>query len=62
MRRMFNGNQSPKGDGHRNGTVRGRSQTYNPKTKTWTKHDTITGKFMARKKDGMPFKGVRKEK
>ena len=26
----------PKGDGHRNGAVRDRSQTYNPKTKKKT--------------------------
>ena len=52
----------PKGDGHRNGMVKGRSQTYNPKTDTWTKRDTSTGKFMDGKKDGTPFKGVRKEK
>lgn len=52
----------PKGDGHRNGAVKERSQTYNPKTQTWTKRDTNTGKFMDGKKDGTPFKGVRKEK
>lgn len=52
----------PKGDGHRNGMVRERSQTYNPKTDTWTKRDVNTGRFMDGKKDGTPFKGVRKEK
>jgi len=52
----------PSGDGHRNGAVRGRSQTLNPKTGQWTKRDTETGKFMDGKKDGTPFKGVRKEK
>ncbi len=52
----------PKGDGHRNGAVRERSQTYNPKTETWTKRDTNTGRFMNGKKDVTPFKGVRKEK
>ena len=52
----------PSGDGHRNGAVRQRSQTYNPKTDTWTKRDADTGKFMDGKKDGTPFKGVRKEK
>jgi hypothetical protein len=45
------------GDGHRQGMVRERSQTYNPKTETWN-----TGKFMDSKADGTPFKGVRKEK
>lgn len=52
----------PKGDGHRNGAVRQRSQTYNPKTELWVKRDTETGGFMDVKKDGTPFKGVRKEK
>jgi hypothetical protein len=50
------------GDGHRNGAVKDRSQTYNPKTETWVKRDTETGQFMDQKSDGKPFKGVRKEK
>lgn len=50
------------GDGHRNGAVKERSQTYNPKTETWVKRDTNTGKFMDGKADGKPFKGVTKEK
>lgn len=61
-RRNHMATNPPKGDGHRNGTVRQRSQTYNPKTQTWTKRDANTGKFMDGKKDGTPFKGVRKEK
>ena len=52
----------PAGDGHRNGMVRGRSQTYNPTTDRWVKRDTSTGRFMDIKSDGTPFKGVRKEK
>lgn len=52
----------PSGDGHRNGAVKQRSQTYNPKTDTWTKRNTITGKFIDGKKDDTHFKGVRKEK
>ena len=36
----------PIGDGHRNGAVRGRSQTYNPVTKQWVKRDKETGRFM----------------
>jgi len=51
----------PKGDNHRNGSVRDRSQTYNPKTDTWVKRDTDTGRFMDQKSDGTPFKGVAKE-
>lgn len=50
------------GDGHRNGAVRDRSQTFNPVTEIWTKRDTDTGRFMDQKADGTPFKGVRKEK
>lgn len=52
----------PYGDNARKGAVKKRSQTYNPKTDTWTKRDADTGKFMDGKKDGTPFKGVRKEK
>ncbi len=52
----------PKGDGHRNGAVRDRSQTHNPKTDQWVKRDANDGRFMDVKKDGTPFKGVRKEK
>lgn len=52
----------PKGDGHRNGAVKGRSQTYNPSNNRWVKRDTDTGQFMDQKSDGKPFKGVRKEK
>ena len=50
------------GDGHRNGAVRERSQAYSPQTEQWVKRDTETGRFMDVKKDGEPFKGVRKEK
>ncbi|KAF0176422.1 MAG: hypothetical protein FD124_2938 [Alphaproteobacteria bacterium] len=52
----------PKGDGARKGAVKDRSQAFNPKTDTWTKRDSDTGKFMDGKSDGKPFKGVRKEK
>lgn len=50
------------GDGHRIGAVKDRSQTHNPKTDQWVKRDKNTGQFMDVKKDGTPFKGVRKEK
>lgn len=33
-----------------------------PVTDTWVKRDTDTGRFMGQKKDGTPFKGVRKER
>jgi len=52
----------PKGDGHRRGAVRERSQVYNPKTEDWTKRETKSGQFIDRKSDDKPFKGVRKEK
>ncbi|MBJ6724191.1 hypothetical protein [Geomesophilobacter sediminis] len=52
----------PKGDGHRNGAVRERSQVYNPTIDRYVKRDTNTGRFMDVKSDGTPFKGVRKEK
>lgn len=52
----------PSGDGHRNGAVKGRSQTFNKATEKWVKRDSNTGRFMDVKSDGTPFKGVRKEK
>lgn len=52
----------PKDDGHRNGAVRERSQTHNPQNDKWVKRDAQSGEFMDQKKDGKPFKGVRKEK
>lgn len=53
----------PIGDNARVGAVRGRSQTYNPKTDSWVKRDTSTGRFMDNKtSNNKPFKGVRKEK
>lgn len=52
----------PKGDGHRNGEVRQRSQTYSPQTHQWVKRDTKTGQFLDVKQDGSKFKGVRREK
>jgi hypothetical protein len=52
----------PKGDGHRKGAVRDRSQTFNPHNKKWIKRDTNTGQFIDQKADENPFKGIRKEK
>lgn len=52
----------PMGDNARKGAVKGRSQAFNPKTQQWVKRDTKTGKFIDVKQDGIPFKGVRKEK
>ncbi len=52
----------PKGDNHRIGEVRQRSQTFNPKTEQWVKRDTDSGRFMDVKEDGTKFKGVRRER
>jgi len=49
------------GNGFRRGAVRDRSQVHNPRTDTYVKRDAQTGRFMDQKKDGTPFKGVRKE-
>lgn len=51
----------PSGDGHRNGAVKGRSQTQTP-SGNWVKRDRDTGRFMDVKSDKRPFKGVTKEK
>lgn len=52
----------PRGDGHRKGEVRERSQVHNPHNDKWVKRDTDTGRFLDQKSDTKPFKGVRKEK
>jgi hypothetical protein len=52
----------PKGDGHRHGAVRDRSQAYNPKNERWVKRDSETGRFIDQKVNPTPFKGVRREK
>lgn len=51
----------PKGDGHRKGAVRERSQTTTP-SGHFVKRNSNDGRFMDVKSDGKPFKGVRKEK
>ena len=52
----------PKGDGHRIGAVKDRSQTQTPSGR-WVKRDRETGRFMdVKTSDNGPFKGVRKEK
>ncbi len=51
----------PKGGGRR-GAIRDRSQTFNPKTQSWTKRNTPNGQFIDAKAHRKPFKGVRKEK
>ena len=52
----------PTGDGHRNGAVKGRSQTKTP-AGNYVKRNSKTGQFMdVKTSDKKPFKGVRKEK
>jgi hypothetical protein len=51
----------PKGDGHRNGAVKGRSQTQTP-SGNYVKRNAENGQFMDVKSDKKPFKGVRKER
>jgi hypothetical protein len=52
----------PKGDDHRKGAVRDRSQVYNPRIDRWVKRDDGNGRFMDQKEDGSRFKGVRRER
>ncbi len=51
------------GKGSRKGAVKSRTQTYNPKTDTWVKRDSSTGRFIDGKhSSSTPFKWVTKEK
>lgn len=50
------------GNNHRDGAVKSRTQTFNPKNDTFVKRDSNTGRFMDVKSDGTPFKGITKEK
>lgn len=54
------------GDGHRTGSVAGRTQVKNPATGHYTKRNRDpdspdNGEFMDTKSDKQPFKGVAKE-
>ncbi len=46
---------------YRIGAIKERSQFYNASTGHYIKRDTETGRILEVKKDGTPFKGVRKE-
>jgi hypothetical protein len=48
------------GQRFRRGAVRSRSQTKSPSG--WVKRSAKTGRFMDKKSDAKPFKGVTKEK
>jgi len=50
------------GNESRIGIIGDRSQVYNPKTCCYVKRDKTTGQFIQVKKDGEPFKAIRKEK
>lgn len=50
------------GSNFRQGAVKRRSQSVNPKTGLSTKRDRSTGKFTAVKKSGGLFKGVSRER
>ena len=50
------------GDGHRQGSVKNRSQVFNPKTGLMNKRNLKNGQFMDVKTSGGKFKGVRNEK
>ncbi len=52
----------PKGDGHRIGSVKNRSQVLNPTNKRYVERNTKDGKFINMKANKNKFKGVRKEK
>lgn len=47
---------------YRQGPIKGRTQTYNPKNFKYIKRDSISGQFIDVKSDGSPFKGVSIEK
>lgn len=49
------------GNSSRKGSVKNRSQVYNPSTGNYIKRDLENGRFISVKTDGKPFKGVRKE-
>lgn len=51
---------APRGDGHRIGAVRDRSQFEHPNGH-WVKRDAVTGRILDVKSDGDRFKGVRRE-
>jgi hypothetical protein len=58
---MIMATNPPKGDEHRNGAVKNRSQTQTP-SGHWVKRDSETGQFLdVKTTNKTPFKGVRKE-
>jgi len=46
----------------RRGLVRDRYQVYNSRTGRWVKINAKTGRIVGVKKDGLPYKGVRKKR
>ena len=49
------------GQDYRRGSVDSRTQSKSQVSGNWTKRDTGTGRLMAQKKGGQPFKGIAKE-
>ena len=45
------------GEGYRKGAVKDRTQSYNPKTDSYVKRDSVTGKIISCKSKE-PYKGV----
>lgn len=58
---VFMATNAPIGDNARKGAVRDRSQFQTP-SGNWAKRNSNNGQIMDVKMDGMPFKGVRREK
>jgi hypothetical protein len=53
----------PYGDNARIGAIKSRTQVYNPRTDSWVKRDSKTGRFMdVKTSSNTPFRGVTKEK
>lgn len=50
------------GDGHRDGAVKDRSQTFTPQTGHWVKRDTESGRFIDQKANDKQFKAITKER
>lgn len=53
---------NPIGDNARKGSVKKRTQVFNPKIGLYIKRDSTTGQFIDVKTSGGKFKGVRREK
>ncbi|MDB9519379.1 hypothetical protein PN466_20765 [Roseofilum reptotaenium CS-1145] len=50
------------GENYRKGSVKNRSQTFNPQNNRWVKRNTENEQFLDQKANDKPFKGVAQEK